>query len=142
MAELTSQQKKTYLQRYRRVIQRIARKQQELAEWRGRADIKAMVYTDMPKAKATSNALEMAVEGIEQKEREVAELIAEEVTELARLRDQIQQAIESVEDETLRLLLEYKYIDGLSFEQIAVKMCYTFRHVTRLHGKALNAVTV
>lgn len=140
MTELTSQQKKTYLQRYRRVIQRIARKQQELAEWRGRADIKAMVYTDMPKAKATSNALEMAVEGIEQKEREVAELIAEEVTELARLRDQIQQAIESVEDETLRLLLELRYIDGRTFEEIAVEMNYCYMHITRLHGKALEAI--
>ncbi len=36
------------------------------------------------------------------------------------------------------VLLHYRYMSFLSFEEIAVKMSYTWRHTLRLHGEALK----
>lgn len=35
-------------------------------------------------------------------------------------------------------ILRKRYIDGKTFEEIAVTLHYTYRHVTRLHGSALQ----
>lgn len=35
-------------------------------------------------------------------------------------------------------ILRKRYIDGKTFEEIAVALHYTYRHVTRLHGSALQ----
>lgn len=39
-------------------------------------------------------------------------------------------------------ILRKRYIDGKTFEEIAVAFHYTYRHVTRLHGSALQEFTV
>ena len=49
----------------------------------------------------------------------------------------ILRVIEKVKDSALRLVLEYKYICGLSFEEIAQRLNYTNRHIARIHSKAL-----
>lgn len=138
MTELSSQQKKAYLQRYRRIAQRIDRRYAEIAEWYDKAGLKAMEYTDMPKANNGSNQLEIAVEGILEIERQ----LRDELTELAKLRENIEKAILSVKDDTLRLLLELRYIDGKTFEETAVEMNYTYQWVCELHGRALKQLIV
>lgn len=49
---------------------------------------------------------------------------------------EIEQAIE-VLDPDARTLLRYRYIDGLKWEEICVKMNYSWRSVHRLHAAAL-----
>lgn len=62
--------------------------------------------------------------------------------ERVRLREEIESAIGTVEDERLRLLLRYRYIDGWRLEKIAVEMDYDYRWIRRLHGKALEKLTL
>lgn len=50
----------------------------------------------------------------------------------------ILRVIEKVKDATLRSVLEYKYICGLSFDEIAHRLNYSNRHITRIHSKALS----
>ena len=135
---MTSQQKIAYLKRYRRIIQRIDRKYQEVQQWHDRAGLKAMQYSDMPRGGNCDNPIECAVEGIIEIERQ----LRDELTELSKLRDNMYKAIMSVDDDTLRLLLEYKYIDGLTWEIIATKMHYTYQWVCVLHGRALKQLIV
>ena len=40
-----------------------------------------------------------------------------------------------------RKVLRKRYVDGKRFEEIAVALHYTYRHVTRLHGSALQEFT-
>lgn len=61
-----------------------------------------------------------------------------EIDALVALKGEIRRAIRTVEDPTLRLLLEYRYIHGLTWEQTADRMSYNDRWVRRLHGKALE----
>lgn len=45
-----------------------------------------------------------------------------------------------VQDVTLYQILKSRYIDGDSFEQIAVALGYSYRHTIRLHGEALQTL--
>ena len=54
------------------------------------------------------------------------------------LRRDINQRIESVGDETEKLILRLKYIHCKDFEEIAETLGYCSRHVQRLHSKALE----
>lgn len=75
----------------------------------------------------------------------VTELVAKE-DELDRLIVDYRQTIlrrvrmiEGMHDPRYVQLLTLRYIDGLRFEEIAVKMMYSWKHILRLHGEALDA---
>ena len=52
---------------------------------------------------------------------------------------QCEEMIEGLEDERHEQVLAMRYIDGMSWERIAERTGYSYRNVTRLHGKALAA---
>lgn len=60
-----------------------------------------------------------------------------EVDRLTALEQEIVQTI-SHTDEPYRTLLYERYINGKTFEQIAVYMAYSWRQIIRLHGQALR----
>lgn len=60
--------------------------------------------------------------------------------ELWLKRAEIIETIGLVQDEALNRLLWLRYVQGVSFEEVAVDMHYSYRHVTRLHGEALQRV--
>lgn len=62
-----------------------------------------------------------------------------EVDRLTALEQEIVQTI-SHTDEPYRTLLYERYINGKTFEQIAVMLNYSYRQTTRIHGNALNIV--
>ena len=53
-------------------------------------------------------------------------------------RKEIRGQIQAMADETEKEVLERKYLLNERWEVIAVHMNYTYRHVTRLHGLALQ----
>lgn len=73
---------------------------------------------------------------------ELEEQINAEIKSLCRVKREINEAIDAVEDMRYRTLLEMRYRLNLSWERIADKMCYDVRHITRLHGEALREVKV
>ena len=73
---------------------------------------------------------------------EIEEEINKEIDELQEVCRGIKTVLGQLEDDTLRLLMEYRYLDGLTFEEIAVKMHYSWRWVIKLHGKALAEIKI
>jgi DNA-directed RNA polymerase specialized sigma24 family protein len=61
----------------------------------------------------------------------------EKIDELAAEQLAIEQAIETL-DGTLRSLMRFRYIDGLVWEEVCVKMNYSWRQIHNLHGRALR----
>ena len=59
------------------------------------------------------------------------------IAEMTKLLDEIEKLLGEVGNPDYRLLLELRYLQGLTWEQIAKKMHYSWRHIIRLHGKAL-----
>lgn len=66
--------------------------------------------------------------------------ITEEINAAVDVQREIAGAIAAVSDERLRTLLELKYINCLTLEEIAVRLHYSYKQVCRLHGMALAAV--
>ena len=64
------------------------------------------------------------------------------IREMCKLKRLAQEAIDRVEEARLKEVLELYYIDGYSWEQVAQRMKYDRRWVTRLHGRALLRVKV
>ncbi len=62
-----------------------------------------------------------------------------ETVELLQKKDRIVREIRSVEDTRYVALLTRRYVDCERWEQIAVDMNESIRHVFRIHGDALKA---
>ena len=70
-----------------------------------------------------------------------SELIRQRLEELYQVKEEIFRAICQVEDGTLRTLLIGRYINGKTWEQIAVDMCYSYSQTVKyLHPRALHAI--
>lgn len=71
---------------------------------------------------------------------EYTEMIDSRIDELTAVKREILDKIGEVEDHLLRSLLINRYINCMTWEQIAVEMNYGYRQILRLHGKALNCL--
>lgn len=67
---------------------------------------------------------------------ELLELLRGKVQELAKAMIDIEHAINKLEPRERRLV-RLHYFDGLTWEQVAVEMDYSWRQVHRIHGDAL-----
>jgi DNA-directed RNA polymerase specialized sigma24 family protein len=64
--------------------------------------------------------------------------LKEELDEYISLKAEAIRLINSLPDSRHRLVLMHRYINGHTWEQIAVCMHYTYQWVHCLHGKALR----
>ena len=70
-----------------------------------------------------------------------SEKLASKVSELIAVRVEIIQAIDQLPERQHRILLTDRYIRSMSWEEICVEMHYSWKHVHRLHGYALLAMS-
>lgn len=64
----------------------------------------------------------------------------DELDRLAEIRTQIMTLIDKVGDTKQHSVLWRRYISGMTWEQVAVSMSYTYRRITQLHGAALRTI--
>lgn len=69
---------------------------------------------------------------------EVRELRAR--SDLWKKRVEIEETLSMVLDPTYHDILHRRYVEGQTFELIAVELNYSWRHTVRLHGEALMAM--
>ena len=65
-------------------------------------------------------------------------MINDKIDQLVDLKNEIRSNIDKLPDEIDRLVLTYRYICFLSWEEIAVKMGYSYRNIHRVHARALS----
>ncbi len=69
------------------------------------------------------------------------EVVIEELKrELPIIKGEIIAAIDEVEDDELRKVLIYRYLDWNNWNEIAEKLCYSYSTARRLHDKAILMV--
>lgn len=68
---------------------------------------------------------------------EVLEMYKRKVAELDKAILEVETAIECLEPRE-RTLIRLYYIDGLTWEEVCVEMCYSWRQVHRIHAVALE----
>lgn len=125
-----------YLSRYRRMSKRIDRLLEEQSRWREMALKITPVLSQTPGGGESGSPIERPMDKV----LEIDEKINQEIDELQTVRQEIRAALNQLEDESLKLLMEYRYIDGMTWEQIAVEMHYSYMQICRLHGKALKTI--
>lgn len=126
---------KEYLQQYKLLGSRINAKCEQLERLR-ELSTKVSAEQGSGAHSGVSDRVGSIVAKICDTEAEINEMI----DKLLGLRAEIEHTIAAVPDETLRQLLELRYINCKTFEQIAVEINYSYMHVCRLHGKALAQI--
>lgn len=64
-------------------------------------------------------------------------LYAEKWDQLIDLQYRIEVAIGQVDDSTERQILRYRYLEGLDWIEICVRMSYSWKQTHRIHNRAL-----
>lgn len=120
---------KKYLQLYRESIEKTSEIAQNLAELKAEAE-----------ALRDHEGQRVELDAAVAKYVDACEEAEKELSRLADLRQNIRQLIDKVNDTRMHSILWRRYISGLSWEQVAVSMNYTYRRVTQLHGEALKEI--
>lgn len=126
---------KVLLSSYRHALRQAEAALDELYQIKRCRERLTAYISDLPRVnKERTSPVESALVRLDRIERTIAEGVERLETSAQVVRD----LIAAVEDEPSRDLLTLRYLEGLRWEEIAVRLCYTYRHVTRLHGQALK----
>lgn len=125
-----------YLSRYIPLSGRINRMLEEQYRWKCLAMKVTQNFSPTPGGGESGSPIERPMDKVDELERKITQAI----DELADIRMEIEAVLGQLEDDTLRELMEYRYIDGLTWEQIAKKLHYSYVHTCRRHGEALNKI--
>ena len=133
---MNNTEKKAFLRRYGDNECEIKRLEEEIARWESRAEKVTASYSLAPAHGADGDKVQVAVDNI----AEVKAMLYDRLTDATELRRSIQAAIDTVEDARLRNLLEYRYIDGQRWEEVAVCMGVSWQHIHRMHADSLHVI--
>lgn len=127
-----NEEKKEYLRSYQGLLKNIKLLQVEIEELRLSKMNPSIVYDDMPHPNNNTDLSTYAAV-LDSKERQLADVKEQAATRY----NEITAKIESMSDATERSLLSFKYLWGLTFDDISDKINYSRRNVIIIHGRAL-----
>lgn len=125
--------KKEYLWQYRKALLKEKAIEEEIYQLRLDKVAPSLIQDGMPHGSGGSD-----LSGYAAKMDELFRELKEQMEKRIDLRLQISRKIEAMPDETESLLLRYRYIHGLKWEDIALRMDYSWRGVHKVHARALQ----
>lgn len=125
---------KEYLMRYKIAYREAQDTELRMAQLRLKYGApQAIQYSDMPKAHSSEHDLSDYVAKMD----ELTDWLIAKYTRCMDIEADILERLDMMEKQEEREVLRMRYIDGYRWDEIADKLHYTYRHVTRLHGTAL-----
>jgi DNA-directed RNA polymerase specialized sigma subunit len=124
---------KEYLQQYRNADREINAKLDQIHRLRELATKTTSILTPDKVQTQSQNKTEIIVAKIVDLKREVDA----EIDGLAKIKRRVENAINQVPDGKCRGVLKRRYINGKTWEQIAVAFNMSYFGVCKLHGRAL-----
>ena len=101
--------------------------------------ISAMQLSDMPRGCGNGQDLVgsklVRVESIDN-------MVDNRLKKLEAIRQEIEKAIDGLEESCSRRLMHMRYIQGISWEAICVNMRYSWRQIHRLHSICLQKIEI
>ena len=126
---------KEYLLQYQHIQREIEDIDRRMAQVRLKyAAPSAINYSDMPKAHNSNHDLSDYVAKMD----ELTDYMISKYTRLRGIEIDIYMRVDSMENQQERELLRHRYIDGMTWTQIADAMLTTERNVYFIHGRALQ----
>ena len=127
-----NEEKKEYLKSYRRAVKREKDILDEIQRLRADKMFPSVANDGMPKGSSQSDLSDYIAILDEQ-----IELLKVERLEKARCYQKIERQISRMENEDEQEVLRLRYITGLKWEEVAVRMSYSWKHIHRIHSSAL-----
>lgn len=128
-----NEKKKTYLREYEKITQQLKRSGQRIDEMRLDRIWPSVIMDGMPHASGSSDLSGYAAM-FDQERRKYIKLRYLRLKKCKEISDKI----ERLENEDEKDVLLYRYIRRMKWEDICVKMNYSWQHVHRIHTSALN----
>lgn len=126
---------KEYLRQYKSAYAEADRIEERIRKLRLKyAMPSAIIYTDMPKAHNAGGDLSDYASQVEA----LSFTLQKKLMECVLLEADIMERISCIQSADERTLLSLRYIDGLSWDKIAVRLSMSERTVYYLHGSALQ----
>lgn len=126
---------KEYLLQYQHIQREIEDIDRRMAQVRLKyAAPSAINYSDMPKAHNSNHDLSDYVAKMD----ELTDYMISKYTRLRGIEIDIYMRVDRMENQQERDLLRYRYIDGMTWTQVADAMLTTERNVYFIHGRALQ----
>ena len=127
---------KQYLRRIRFLDKMISAKLEQIEILHAQATKITVVLSNTPKVESSEEQDKLAATVA--KIVDLKKALREELDEYISLKAEAIRLINSMPDCRHRLVLMHRYINGQTWEQIAVEMHYTYQWVHVLHGRALR----
>ncbi|MGL5435891.1 MAG: sigma factor-like helix-turn-helix DNA-binding protein [Lachnospiraceae bacterium] len=128
-----NEQKKEYLKSYRKAQIREQRILDEIQRLRMDKMFPSVTYDDMPHGTDVGDMSDYIV----LVEAEI-EKLKQERLEKIKLYREIESRIRAMTNDNEQDVLRLRYLTGFSWEQVAVKMGYSWQHVHKIHASALK----
>ena len=133
----SNKEKKAFLRRYMQCVQAEKSIEDEIEKLRSSVILPANVMDGMPHGttKSDLSAYAARLDALFRK-------LQAELNRMWETRKTIIDAIEELDDETEKLVLKYRYINGWKWERIAETEFYSYQHVHKIHQKALEHLKI
>ena len=126
-----------WLNRYRAAVREERMILDEIQRLREDKMFPSLVMDGMPHSSSQSDLSAYAAK-LDEQMAKLKEWQLEKVKMYERILDRIRR----VEDDNQRALLMCRYIKGMQWEDIAVNLGYTWRHIHRIHSQALDSINL
>ena len=130
---------KEYLSQAYRIDQRINSKLEQVRSLRELAEKATSTLSD---TYSSGNGNKQKMEGVIVKIIDLENEIDEEIDRLVDLKQEIVSMIKQVKNPEYQTLLELRYLNFKTWEQIASEMHYSIQHTFRIHDKALSLLRI
>ena len=124
---------KRYLQEIQRLEELLNQRLEELSSLKAMYGLRGCNLSEKVQTSTKGDALESSVIKCVELQDKVNTMIDEFVDK----KNIIISRIQALSDTRCIKILYMRYVRYMSFESIAVELCYSYDHVTRLHKKAL-----
>lgn len=134
-----SEDPKKFLNRCKHYEQRIKIKQAQIQHYR---DMEYSITSTIKDVPSFVGSVTSKIENCSISIMAIEEDIQKEIETIRQERLLVQEAIAMVDNPDLKSVLEAKYIDEMTWEEIAVQLFYSYRWTLRLHGRALRELSI
>ena len=136
---MTRDEKIAWLKRYAEAEREIDRITENIQRWASRRKRMGGSIMSAPSQVASDcNVVERATERI----AELQHNLLERIDEHESVKAEIEAAISALESGKQREVLRHRYLEGATFERVAVEMCYSYRQVMNIHREAMNILMI
>lgn len=125
--------KKEFLWSYQNAKRDVIRLQEQLAELKLNKISPSVTNAGMPHGNDSTDLSDYMAK-VDEIEREIVKARYERIGAFKKVR----QSIEAIEDQREKNVLTYRYLKGYHWEDICIKMNYSWKQVHRFHSWALE----